>query len=163
MVASSVASVVVVGGGIAGVSTVTELRKNGYAGELTLVSADAVPYDRPPLSKDYLAGGRDLDSIALQALEWYAEQRIDLVGGAVVVAVRPEAGEVELDDGRVLRSDRLVLATGGRAVRPSFGELRRDVPAVIPAGKGQERPVVSRVGAQATVTLTSMLPRVALE
>lgn len=117
----TVSSVLVVGGGIAGVSTVAELRKNGYAGELTLVSADAVPYDRPPLSKAYLAGGRDLDSIALQPSQWYADQKISLVGGAVAVAIRPDAGEVELADGRVLTADRIVLATGGRAVRPALG------------------------------------------
>lgn len=117
----TVSSVVVVGGGIAGVSTVAELRKNGYAGELTLVSADAIPYDRPPLSKGYLAGGRDLESIALQAPDWYADQQISLLGGAVAVAVRPAAGEVELADGQVLTADRIVLATGGRAARPPIG------------------------------------------
>lgn len=119
----TVASVVVVGGGIAGVSTVAELRKAGYAGELTLVSADAVPYDRPPLSKEYLAGGRDLESIALQPAQWYVEQEISLVGGAVAVAIRPETGEVELNDGRVLTADKIVLATGGRAARPAIGSL----------------------------------------
>ncbi|WP_328528008.1 FAD-dependent oxidoreductase [Nocardioides sp. NBC_00368] len=126
----TVSSVVVVGGGIAGVSTVAELRKNGYAGELTLVSVDPFPYDRPPLSKEYLAGGRDLDSIALQAPGWYAEQRISLIGGAVAVDVRADAGEVELADGRVLTADRIVLATGGRAIRPALGSpshVLRDV------------------------------------
>ncbi|MEU6133496.1 FAD-dependent oxidoreductase [Nocardioides sp. NPDC047086] len=119
---------VVVGGGIAGVSTVAELRKGGYAGELVLVSADAVPYDRPPLSKAYLAGEKSLDAIALQHPDWYADQQVLLVGGTVAVAVRPEVGEVELADGRVLSADRIVLATGGRAVRPAFGEVRRDAP-----------------------------------
>ncbi|GGR44206.1 NADPH-dependent 2,4-dienoyl-CoA reductase/sulfur reductase-like enzyme [Nocardioides luteus] len=126
----SVASVVVVGGGIAGVSTVAELRKNGYAGELTLLSADPLPYDRPPLSKEYLAGSRDLDSLALQPAEWYAEQQVTLVGGAVAAALQPDAGEVELADGRVLSADRIVLATGGRAVRPPIGSpihVLRDV------------------------------------
>ncbi|WP_406025263.1 FAD-dependent oxidoreductase [Nocardioides sp. NBC_00850] len=117
----TVSSVLVVGGGIAGVSTVAELRKQGYAGELTLVSADAVPYDRPPLSKEYLAGARDLESIALQPPQWYADQEIALVGGAVAVAIRPDAGEVELADGRVLAADKIVLATGGRAVLPAIG------------------------------------------
>ncbi|MBC7278520.1 FAD-dependent oxidoreductase [Nocardioides sp.] len=126
----TVASVVVVGGGVAGVSTVAELRKAGYAGELVLVSADAVPYDRPPLSKEYLAGGRDLESIALQPSQWYAEQEISLVGGAVAVAIRPDTGEVELDDGRLLAADKIVLATGGRAARPAVGapsHVLRDV------------------------------------
>lgn len=139
----TVSSVLVVGGGIAGVSTVAELRKQGYAGELTLLSADALPYDRPPLSKEYLAGGRDLESIALQPSQWYADQKISLVGGAVAVAVRPDAGEVELADGRVLTADRIVLATGGRAVRPAIGEIRRDDSVGLPVGNGQIRPVVS--------------------
>ncbi|NYI80303.1 FAD-dependent oxidoreductase [Nocardioides panzhihuensis] len=126
----TVASVVVVGGGIAGVSTVAELRKAGYAGELVLVSADAVPCDRPPLSKEYLAGSRDLESIALQPSQWYAEQQTSLVGGVVAVAIRPDTGEVELDDGRVLTADKIVLATGGRAARPAVGSpshVLRDV------------------------------------
>ena len=134
-------SVVVVGGGIAGVSTVAALRKNGYAGELTLLSSDAIPYDRPPLSKEYLAGERTLGSIALQRPEWYAEQQISLVG-ADAGALRPDAGEVELADGRVLTADRIVLATGGRAVRPSIGQVRRDVPVALPVSNGQKRPVV---------------------
>lgn len=141
----TVSSVVVVGGGIAGVSTVAELRKNGYAGDLTLLSADVLPYDRPPLSKEYLAGGRDLESIALQPPQWYADQQISLVGGAVAVALRPDAGQVELDDGRVLTADRIVLATGGRAVRPRLGEVGRDLSVGLLAGNGRERPVVSPI------------------
>lgn len=139
----TVSSVLVVGGGIAGVSTAAELRKRGYAGELTLLSADELPYDRPPLSKEYLAGGRDLESIALQPPQWYADQEISLIGGAVAVAMRPDAGEVELADGRVLTADKIVLATGGRAVRPALGEIRRDVSVGLPVGNGQVRPVVS--------------------
>ncbi|HZN80402.1 MAG TPA: FAD-dependent oxidoreductase, partial [Mycobacterium sp.] len=60
------ARVVVAGGGIAGVSTVSALRAGGFAGDLTLVDAGEFPYDRPPLSKDYLAGRTELKSIALQ-------------------------------------------------------------------------------------------------
>ncbi|MEU0312634.1 FAD-dependent oxidoreductase [Nocardioides sp. NPDC006273] len=138
----TVSSVLVVGGGIAGVSTVAELRKNGYAGELTLISADALPYDRPPLSKEYLAGGRDLESIVLQPKQWYADQEISLVGGAAAVAIRPAAGEVELADGRVLTADKIVLATGGRAVLPAVAQVRRDVSVGLPVSNGQNRPVV---------------------
>ncbi|MGH3352134.1 MAG: NAD(P)/FAD-dependent oxidoreductase [Nocardioides sp.] len=141
----TVSSVVVVGGGIAGVSTVAELRKSGYAGELTLVSRDGFPYDRPPLSKAYLAGEKPLDAIALQRPDWYAEQRITLVGGADAVSVRPDAGEVELADGRVLRADRIVLATGGRAILPAIARVRRDVSVGLPMGNGQDRPVVSPI------------------
>ncbi|MFD7073273.1 NAD(P)/FAD-dependent oxidoreductase [Nocardioides sp. NPDC059952] len=123
----TVSSVLVVGGGIAGVSTVAELRKSGYAGELTLVSVDPFPYDRPPLSKEYLAGGRDLESIALQAPEWYAEQRIELIGDALVEVLDPEAGTVTLLDGRELSADRIVLATGGGSRWPDVERVVREL------------------------------------
>ncbi|MEX0427616.1 NAD(P)/FAD-dependent oxidoreductase [Nocardioides sp. DS6] len=112
--------VVVVGGGIAGVATVAALRSGGYVGEIVLVEKAEFPYDRPPLSKEYLAGSRDLKAVALQQPEWYDDQRIDLVGDSVAVAVRPALGEVELADGRVVTADKIVLATGGRAVRPQI-------------------------------------------
>jgi 3-phenylpropionate/trans-cinnamate dioxygenase ferredoxin reductase component len=133
---SPVSSVVVVGGGIAGVSTVAELRKNGYAGELTLLSVDPFPYDRPPLSKEYLADGRDLDSIALQAPEWYAEQRIDLVTDALVVALEPAAGTVELSGGRQVSADRIVLATGGWPLWPDVERVVRELLDHPPRGRG---------------------------
>ncbi|MFE6645258.1 NAD(P)/FAD-dependent oxidoreductase [Nocardioides sp. NPDC057772] len=134
----TVSSVVVVGGGIAGVSTVAELRKNGYAGELTLLTVDPFPYDRPPLSKDYLSGAKDLESIALQAPEWYAEQRIDLVTAASVVALDPDAGTVAISDGRELSADRIVLATGGHSLWPSIERVVRE-PLDSPAGEGIPR------------------------
>jgi NADPH-dependent 2,4-dienoyl-CoA reductase/sulfur reductase-like enzyme len=133
----TVSSVVVVGGGIAGVSTVAELRKHGYVGDLTLLSADPIPYDRPPLSKEYLAGRRDLGSIALQAPEWYAEQRIDLVADALAVALDPVAGTVELSDGRQFSADRIVLATGGNPLWPDVERVVRELPDRPPVGSGQ--------------------------
>ncbi|MBM6545366.1 FAD-dependent oxidoreductase [Janibacter sp. YIM B02568] len=111
-------SVLVVGGGIAGVSTVSGLRRHGFEGEIVLVDPDKLPYDRPPLSKEYLAGGRDLDGIALQAAQWYVDQDVTLVGEVTVTSVHPDEHEVVLSDGRVLTPDRVVLATGGRAARP---------------------------------------------
>lgn len=130
---------VVVGGGIAGVSTAAELRKQGYAGELTLVTADPFPYDRPPLSKEYLAGAKDLGSIALQAPEWYAEQRIDLITGALVEALDPAAGTVELMGGRQLSADRIVLATGGWPLWPDVERVVRELLDRPPAGRGIPR------------------------
>ena len=132
----TVSSVLVVGGGIAGVSTAAELRKNGYAGELTLLTTDPFPYDRPPLSKEYLAGAKDLGSIALQAAGWYAEQRIDLVAPALVESLDPAAGTVVLMGGRQLSADRIVLATGGHSRWPDFERVvgeRLDFP---PPGEG---------------------------
>lgn len=66
--------IVVAGGGVAGVSTVAALRAGGFDGDLTLVDAGEFPYDRPPLSKEYLAGSRELKQIALQPPHWYDEQ-----------------------------------------------------------------------------------------
>ena len=135
----TVSSVLVVGGGIAGVSMVAELRKQGYVGDLTLVTVDPFPYDRPPLSKEYLAGAKDLGSIALQAPEWYAEQRIDLITDALVVALDPAAGTVVLSDGRRLSADRIVLATGGHSLWPDLERVVRGLLDHPPAASGIPR------------------------
>ena len=107
--------VVIVGGGIGGVSTASALRSGGFEGEVVLVDAAEWPYDRPPLSKEYLAGTRSLDEIALEQRDWYDDHRVRVVNSTRVVALRPGEGAVEIDDGRTLRADRVVLATGGRA------------------------------------------------
>ncbi|MCX4091052.1 NAD(P)/FAD-dependent oxidoreductase [Nocardia sp. alder85J] len=111
-------SVVVVGGGIAGVSTVAALRSGGFTGEITLVDAGEFPYDRPPLSKDFLAGSKSLAEIALQPPQWFDDNKIRLLTRTTAIALRAGAGEVELSGGGPVRADRVVLATGGRAARP---------------------------------------------
>lgn len=110
--------IVVVGGGIAGVSTVRALRSGGFTGELTLIDGGKFPYDRPPLSKDYLAGTKDLKQIALQSSEFYDDNAIRLRPLTTVSALRVAEGGVELADGTVIPADRVVLATGGHAARP---------------------------------------------
>ncbi|NBM19318.1 FAD-dependent oxidoreductase [Streptomyces sp. GC420] len=112
------ARVVIVGGGVAGVSTAAALRAGGFDGGLTLVDSGEFPYDRPPLSKDYLAGAKVLKQIALQDPHWYDEQRVRLVTRTTVAALRPRESGVELESGRLLPADRVVLATGGGAARP---------------------------------------------
>jgi NADPH-dependent 2,4-dienoyl-CoA reductase/sulfur reductase-like enzyme len=109
---------VIVGGGVGGVATAAALRAGGYDGELTLVEGSEFPYDRPPLSKSYLAGAESLAGIALQRPEWYEAQEIRLLGCRRVTALRPGEGRVELSSGEMLASDRVVLATGGHAARP---------------------------------------------
>jgi 3-phenylpropionate/trans-cinnamate dioxygenase ferredoxin reductase component len=113
-----VASVVVVGGGIAGVSTIAALRAGGFDGDLTLVDAGEFPYDRPPLSKDYLAGSTEIKDIALQTPQWYDDQHVRLIAESSAAALRTDLGAVELSDGTIVSADRVVLATGGRASRP---------------------------------------------
>ena len=112
--------VVIVGGGIGGVSTAAALRSGGFSGEITLVDDAQHPLDRPPLSKEYLAGTRGLTDIALEQPEWYDEHEVRLLARTRVSALRPGEGVVETEDGRTLAASRVVIATGGRAARPAI-------------------------------------------
>lgn len=104
--------IVVVGGGLAGAKTVEELRTQGYAGELTLVHREAhLPYERPPLSKDYLQGKAQFDDALVHPQSWYDEHDVHLVEG-VATAIDLDAHEVQVEGGATLGYDRLVLATG---------------------------------------------------
>jgi 3-phenylpropionate/trans-cinnamate dioxygenase ferredoxin reductase component len=115
--------VVIVGGGIAGVSTASALRALGFEDPVTLIDAGPFPHDRPPLTKEFLAGRSDAKQIALQPPEWYDRQEIELLAGTTAEAIRPALGTVELTDGRSLPADRVVLATGGLAQRPAGLDL----------------------------------------
>jgi 3-phenylpropionate/trans-cinnamate dioxygenase ferredoxin reductase component len=123
---ASVENVVVVGGGIAGVSTVGALRAGGFDGPLTLVDAGELPYDRPPLSKEYLCGKSDFKQLALHPPEWYDQHDVQLRNLTTASAIRPTEGGVELSDGTVVRADQVVLATGGRAARPPIPGAQDD-------------------------------------
>lgn len=105
-----------VGGGLAGFTVVRELRSRGFEGTLVLVDPAGIPYDRPPLSKEYLLGSRSVQDIEFAPAHWFAEQRVDVVAGQAV-ALDPGTGTVTLADGRSITSDRVVLATGGTARR----------------------------------------------
>lgn len=110
-------SVVVVGAGQAGFEVASNLRSRGWTGAITLVGDEAeIPYQRPPLSKAYLKAAQqgDLDDIILRPQDWYDRGEIDLELGVRVSAIDRPAGNVELTDGRRLRFDHLVLATGAR-------------------------------------------------
>ena len=110
--------VVVVGGGIAGVSTIAALRGGGFDGDVTLIDTGEFPHDRPPLSKEYLAGEVDAKDIALQPHRWYDDNRVRLMNQTTVTALKPGSGEVQLGGGRTVRARWVVLATGGVAARP---------------------------------------------
>ncbi len=110
-------SVVIVGGGAAGNMAAETLRDEGYEGQIILVSADeAEPYDRPNLSKDYLAGNAPEEWLPLRSPEFYAARRIELVLGRRVTAVDPKSREVTLDDGRRIAGGAILLATGADPV-----------------------------------------------
>jgi 3-phenylpropionate/trans-cinnamate dioxygenase ferredoxin reductase subunit len=112
------ASVVIVGGGAAGHAAAETLRREGYLGPVTLLSADpSPPCDRPNLSKDYLAGTAQADWIPLRPPEFYPEHDIDLKLGARVMAIKPGAQTVSLSDGNELTYGALLLATGAEPIR----------------------------------------------
>jgi apoptosis-inducing factor 3 len=115
------ASVVIVGGGGAGLAAADTLRREGYDGPVTLISADDdPPYDRPNLSKDYLAGKAPDDWMPLRPSSYYTEQRIDLVLKSPVVALDVAQKRVQAADGTSYAFDRLLLATGADPVRLSL-------------------------------------------
>jgi apoptosis-inducing factor 3 len=118
--------VVIVGGGAAAFATAEMLRREGFAGSVTLLSADdAAPYDRPNCSKDYLAGNAPEDWIPLKPAEFYRERAIDVALGADVTGIDTKARQVAIAGGRNVAFDKLVLATGAEPIRldiPGAGE-----------------------------------------
>lgn len=125
--------VVIIGAGHAGGSAAVLLRTSGFVGEILLVGEEPVPpYQRPPLSKAWLKGEADLDTLLLRPATYYAEQKITLRTGVVATAIAPDTRTVTFDDGTVEAYDALILATGstGRrlpipgADRPALIELR---------------------------------------
>src|SRR5215207_1771069 len=110
--------VVIVGAGGAGNAAAEELRRQGYGGRIVMIGLEAeVPYDRPNLSKDYLAGNAPEEWIPLHPRDFYDERRIELQLGARVTALDPQARTVTFSDGRSLEYGALILATGADPVR----------------------------------------------
>ena len=115
---SSPASVVIVGGGAAGNAAAEMLRREGYDGPVTMISADEfLPYDRPNLSKDYLAGTAPEEWIPLRSPDFYREQKIDTLTKTSVTAIDPKDKQVTLSDEGSLKYGALLLATGAEPVR----------------------------------------------
>jgi len=110
--------VVIVGGGAAAFATAEMLRREGFAGSVTLLSSDdAAPYDRPNCSKDYLAGNAPEDWIPLKPAEFYREHAIDVALGTNVTGIDVKAQQVAVAGGRNVAFDKLVLATGAEPIR----------------------------------------------
>lgn len=104
---------VVVGGGLAAVKAVETLRDEGYDGGVSVVAREAHhPYERPPLSKDYLRGEVERDSVFPLAPDWYAEHDVELLTGTTATALDVAGHHVTLADGRELGYEKLLLATG---------------------------------------------------
>ena len=112
---NSTSDVVVVGAGLAAALVAETLRDQGFTGRVTLVGDEPhLPYERPPLSKGYLMGTVDRDSVFVHTDDWYAEHEVDLRLGATGVGLERGARAVVLADGERLPYGSLVLATGAR-------------------------------------------------
>jgi 3-phenylpropionate/trans-cinnamate dioxygenase ferredoxin reductase component len=109
---------VIVGGGLAGAKAAETLRTEGFDGPVVLVAGEPeVPYERPPLSKDYLLGKADRESPRVHAPDWYGEHDVELRTGVLATRLDPAAHRLALDTGEELAYARLLLATGSSARR----------------------------------------------
>jgi 3-phenylpropionate/trans-cinnamate dioxygenase ferredoxin reductase component len=104
---------VIVGASLAGAKAAEALREEGFGGPIVLIGEEAErPYERPPLSKDYLLGKAERETIYVHPAGWYAEHDVDLRVGTTVTGVDPAAHEVRLADGSRTGYAKLLLATG---------------------------------------------------
>jgi NADPH-dependent 2,4-dienoyl-CoA reductase/sulfur reductase-like enzyme/nitrite reductase/ring-hydroxylating ferredoxin subunit len=109
--------IVIIGGGAAGFAAAEMLRRQGYQNAITMLSSDeALPYDRPNLSKDYLAGTIPFEYVPLRDAQFYADNAIETRLGETALDIDLRAREVVLANGK-LPYDRLLLATGAEPVR----------------------------------------------
>jgi 3-phenylpropionate/trans-cinnamate dioxygenase ferredoxin reductase subunit len=107
--------VIIIGAGQAGGETAQRLRQGGFEGDITLIGEEPyAPYQRPPLSKKYLAGELDMDRLLLRPASVYAEENIALLTSLKAVWIDRNGKKVRVEGGRELSSDALVLATGSR-------------------------------------------------
>jgi NADPH-dependent 2,4-dienoyl-CoA reductase/sulfur reductase-like enzyme/nitrite reductase/ring-hydroxylating ferredoxin subunit len=147
------ASVGIVGAGAAGSSAADELRQLGYDGRITLIDGDPeAPYDRPNLSKDYLAGTLREEQLPLHPAAYYEERGLELVRGRRVTALELPRKRLTFDDGASREFGAIVLATGADPVRlplggdggPPVHYLRTlaDSRAIIGSAEGARRAVV---------------------
>jgi 3-phenylpropionate/trans-cinnamate dioxygenase ferredoxin reductase component len=113
--------VVIVGGGLAAQRCAEGLRRRGYEGPVRIVCAEPdPPYDRPPLSKQVLAGSVEEETVAYRPAWWYEEKHVELLLGARAERLDPETRTVVLDSGACLGYEKLLIATGGAPRRLPF-------------------------------------------
>ncbi len=107
-------TIVIVGASLAGVRAAETLRTNGFAGALTIIGAEThMPYDRPPLSKNFLAGDWDADRIALRKADDLSALNINWMLGTSATSLHTDSSVVTLADGSQVSYDGLIIATGG--------------------------------------------------
>jgi 3-phenylpropionate/trans-cinnamate dioxygenase ferredoxin reductase component len=113
--------IVIIGAGPAGLSTARAYREHGGQGAVTLLGDETLlPYERPPLTKEFLRGELPASELPIEPLDWFAENEVELQLGASVTAIDPENGVVRRDGQIELGADAIVLATGAEPQRPSI-------------------------------------------
>jgi NADPH-dependent 2,4-dienoyl-CoA reductase/sulfur reductase-like enzyme/nitrite reductase/ring-hydroxylating ferredoxin subunit len=146
-------SVVIIGAGAAGNAAAEMLRRLGYEGSVTVIGAEPdLPYDRPNLSKDYLAGDAPEEWIPLRPRDFYDQHAITVISGARATAIDPVRRRVAFGNGRTKKFDRLLIATGSTPVQLGVpGSMRAhvhylrslsDCRAIIAAARTAKRAVV---------------------
>ena len=106
---------IILGASLAGAKAAEELREQGFDGKLVLVGSELErPYERPPLTKDYLRGESEREKAYVHPERFYDEHDIELLSGVTATSIDPAASTVALDDGRELHYDRLLLTTGAQ-------------------------------------------------
>lgn len=114
------ADVVIVGAGHGGAQAAIALRQNGFTGSILVIGREPeLPYERPPLSKEYLARDKTFDRIMIRPAAFWADKQVEMALGHEVVAVDPQARSLRTADGATLSYGDLIWATGGDARRLS--------------------------------------------
>ena len=112
-------SFIIIGGGLAAAKAVEALRDNNFDGHITMFADEVhLPYERPPLSKEYLAGKKSLTDFTVHNSGWYRDNNVDLRLSARVTALDAADHTVGLADSTTVRYDKLLLATGSASRRP---------------------------------------------
>jgi 3-phenylpropionate/trans-cinnamate dioxygenase ferredoxin reductase subunit len=148
---SSAESILIVGGGPAGQAAAAGYRKAGGDGRVTILAAEPnFPYERPPLTKDYLRGETVQGDLLVESPSWYAAHEIDLIRGATVAAIDVDRGLATTEDEREWKFEHCLLATGASPVVPDVpgadGHLVHKIRTIAHAdrltGAGSRRPLV---------------------
>jgi len=131
---------VIIGAGLAGAAAAATLREEGFEGSIMLLGAEANrPYERPPLSKEYLQGAAGRDTIFVHPERWYTDHNVNLRLATSATAVDTAAHEVALADGSRVGYTKLLLATGSSPRRLSIPG-RRSGRRALPAHRRGQRP-----------------------
>jgi 3-phenylpropionate/trans-cinnamate dioxygenase ferredoxin reductase subunit len=161
---------VIVGASLAGATAAATLRREGFDGRIVLIGAeDHPPYERPPLSKEYVRGEQPFEQALVRPMDWYEQNEVELRTSARVVQTRPREREVVVAGGERIGYEALLLTTGSRnrkadapgADLPGVFDLRRvdDADRIREAATGGARAVcvgMGFIGAEVAASLRSL-------